>query len=157
MNDAEIDDRLSELGIELPPPPAALASYLPVRIVGTTAYVAGQVPSAEGSPMSPGRLGDTVSLEEGALAARRGAIQALAALKEALGGWGRLAGIAQVTVFIASTPEFTGHPQVANGASDLLVEVLGEDGRHARAAVGMSSLPLGASVEVQVTAHLREA
>jgi enamine deaminase RidA (YjgF/YER057c/UK114 family) len=156
MNAAEIDDRLSELGIELPSPPPALAAYLPVRIVGTTAYVAGQVPSEGGAPMSPGRLGEAVSVDQGALAARRAAIQALAALHDALGGWERLVSIAQVTVFIASTPDFTGHPQVANGASELLVDVLGDAGRHARAAVGMSSLPLGASVEVQVTAHVRE-
>ena len=81
-------------------------------------------------------------------------MQALSALREALGSFGPLAGIAQVTVYVASAPDFAEHPHVANGASDLLVDVLGEPGRHARAAVGMASLPLGASVEVAVTAEL---
>lgn len=157
MNDAEINTRLLELSIELPPPPTALAAYVPVRFAGSAAHVAGQVPIVEGVVMFPGHLGGSVTTEQGYRGARQAAIQALSALREALGGWERLLGISQVTVFIAATSEFVEHPQVANGASELLVDVLGESGRHARAAVGMSSLPLGGSVEVQVTAHVREA
>jgi enamine deaminase RidA (YjgF/YER057c/UK114 family) len=154
MNDAEVSARLSELGIELPPPPKAVAAYVPVRIAGTTAYVAGQVPMRDGALMHPGHLGANVMVDEGQAAARQAALQALSAIRDALGGLSGLERIAQVTVYIASTADFVDHPTVANGASEVLVEVLGEPGKHARAAIGMSSLPLGASVEVQVTAQL---
>jgi enamine deaminase RidA (YjgF/YER057c/UK114 family) len=157
MDDRQILARITELGLELPPPPTPVASYIPVRVSRGLAFVAGQVPTADGVMMHPGRLGDherDVTVEQGAEAARRAALQALSALREALGSFEPLAGIAQVTVYIASTHAFTEHPAVANGASDLLVDVLGDAGRHARAAVGMSSLPLGASVEVAVTAEL---
>lgn len=154
MNDAEITARLSELGIELPPPPKAVAAYVPVRIAGSTAHVAGQVPMRDGQLLHPGHLGGNVMVDEGQAAARQAALQALSAIRDALGGFDRLDGIAQVTVYVASTADFVDHPTVANGASDVLVEVLGESGKHARAAVGMASLPLGACVEVQVTARL---
>jgi enamine deaminase RidA (YjgF/YER057c/UK114 family) len=154
MNDAEVTARLSELGIELPPSPKPVAAYVPVRITGTTLHVAGQVPMRDGAPMNAGHLGDEVSVAEGAAAARVAALQALSAIREALGGFDRLERIVQVTVYIASTPDFVDHPLVANGASELLAEVLGEPGEHARAAIGMASLPLGACVEVQVTAQL---
>ncbi len=157
MNDRQILDRIAELGLELPPPPKPVASYIPVRVAGGVAYVAGQVPVIDGAVAHPGRLGDPdarVTTDEAAAAARRAALQALSALREALGSFEPLAGIAHVTVYIATAPGFVEHPQVANGASDLLVDVLGETGRHARAAVGMASLPLGASVEVAVTAEL---
>jgi enamine deaminase RidA (YjgF/YER057c/UK114 family) len=131
-----------------------VASYIPVRVSGKLAFVAGQVPMLDGVVLHPGLLGDEVSVDDGAAAARQAALQALAALRETLGSFEPLAGIAQVTVYVASAPGFTDHPAVANGASDLLVDVLGEAGRHARAAVGMASLPLGASVEVAVTADL---
>lgn len=154
MDDRRILDRITELGFELPPPPNAVASYLPVRVAGSLVFVAGQVAMADGAVMHPGRLGDDVSTDDAASSARRCALQALSALREALGSFEPLAGIAQVTVYVASTPDFTDHPAVANGASDLLVDVLGEAGRHARVAVGVQSLPLGTSVEVAVTAHL---
>lgn len=154
MNDADITARLSELGIELPPPPQAVAAYVPVKIAGPMAFVAGQVPMQDGRPMHPGHVGANVPLDDGRSAARQAALQALSALRDALGGFDRLAGIVQVTVYIASSADFVDHPTVANGASELLVEVLGEPGKHARAAIGMASLPLGACVEVQVTAEL---
>jgi enamine deaminase RidA (YjgF/YER057c/UK114 family) len=158
MDDVEIDARLRELGLELPPPPTAVASYVPVRTHGNVAYVAGQVPMIDGAPVHPGRLGDPsmhVSTEQGTVAARRAALQALSSLREALGGsFERLEGIAQVTVLVAATAEFVDHPSVANGASDLLVAILGEEGRHARVAVGATSLPLGSCVEVAVTASI---
>jgi enamine deaminase RidA (YjgF/YER057c/UK114 family) len=154
MNESQILARLTELGVELPSAPKPVAAYLPVVVSGSTAYVAGQIASVDGELLSPGHLGAEVSIEQGAAAAKRAALQALSALREALGSLDRLRRISQVTVYIASTPEFTDHPKVANGASEFLVEVLGDDGKHARAAVGMSSLPLGASVEVQVTAEV---
>jgi enamine deaminase RidA (YjgF/YER057c/UK114 family) len=154
MDDAEVLQRLAALGVELPPPPQSVAAYIPVRIVGSTAHVAGQVAMADGKVVNPGRLGEHVSVEEGQEASRRAALQSLSALRAALGSFDRLRGIAQVTVYVAATPDFIEHPRVANGASELLVDVLGETGKHARASVGMSSLPLGASIEVVVTAEL---
>jgi enamine deaminase RidA (YjgF/YER057c/UK114 family) len=154
MDDPQILTRLAELGIELPEVPKPVAAYIPVKVVGSIAYVAGQVAMQDGQLLNPGLLGRDVAIDEAVAAARRGALQALAALREALGGFGRLRGIAQVSVFIAATPDFVDHPKVANGASEVLMEVLGDEGRHARTAVGMSSLPLGTCVEVQVTAEV---
>jgi enamine deaminase RidA (YjgF/YER057c/UK114 family) len=111
----------------------------------------------DGVVLHPGRLGDEagqVTVDDGAAGARHAALQALAALRQELGSFEPLEGIAQVTVYVACEPGFSDHPAVANGASDLFVDVLGDAGRHARAAVGMASLPLGASVEVAVIAEL---
>ena len=158
MNDREILNRLSALGLELPDPPAAVASYLPCVVEGSVAYVAGQIPMVEGSLLNPGVVGDQVTLAEAADGARRAALQALSALRDGLGGsFERLERLVKVMVFVAAEPGFVDHPKVANGASDLLADVLGDGGRHARAAVGVSSLPLGASVEVVVTAAVRPA
>jgi enamine deaminase RidA (YjgF/YER057c/UK114 family) len=154
MNDSKILSRLAELGIELPPPPMPVAAYVPVVVSGSTAYVAGQVPMIEGVLLHPGHLGGEVSTDQGAEAARRAALQALSALREALGTFDRLRRICQVTVFVASASDYLDHPKVANGASELLVSVLGDAGSHARAAVGTTSLPLGSCVEVQVTAEV---
>jgi enamine deaminase RidA (YjgF/YER057c/UK114 family) len=153
MNDDAILERLEQRGLELPPPPTAVAAYVPCVVHGELAFVSGQVPIVDGVVLHPGHLGDRVDAQEGAEAARRAALQALSALRHALGGsFARLERIVQVTVFVAAVPDFVDHPKVANGASELLVEVLGDAGQHARAAVGMASLPLGASVEVAVTA-----
>ena len=153
MNDAEVLARLSSLGLELPPTPGVVAAYVPVVVSGGLAYVAGQIPLVDGVMLHPGRLGEDVSLEQGQEAARRCALQALSALRAGLeGSLDGLRRILKVEVFVASTPEFTDQPKVANGASQLLVEVLGEPGQHARIAVGVPSLPLGACVELAVTA-----
>ena len=155
MNDAEVLARLTSLGVELPPPPAAVAAYVPVVVSGGTAYLAGQIPMIDGVLQHPGRLGLDVSIEQGHEAARRCALQALSALRAALGGsLDPLERILRVEVLVASTPDFTEQPKVANGASELLAEALGEAGRHARVAVGVTSLPLGACVEVAVTARV---
>ena len=151
-----VRDRLQELGIELPPPPKPVASYVPVVVSGGFAFVAGQVAMAEGTVQSPGKLGVEVSVGEGQAAARRCALQALAALEEELGDLDRVTRIVQVTVFVASGEGFTDQPKVANGASDVLVEVFGDAGRHARAAVGVAELPLGGPVEVAVIARVGE-
>jgi enamine deaminase RidA (YjgF/YER057c/UK114 family) len=154
VNEADIVSKLSELGYELPRPTPPLAAYVPCVRAGDLLFVSGQVPAVDGDVVSPGHLGDDVSVERGQEAARRAAVQALAVIRGELGTLDRLSRIVHLTVFIASTPEFAGQAQVANGASELLEQVLGEHGRHARAAVGVAALPLGASVEVAVTAQV---
>jgi enamine deaminase RidA (YjgF/YER057c/UK114 family) len=155
MRDEDILGRLDELSLELPPIPEPVASYIPVTQVGAIVFVAGQVAMVDGRLMHPGRLGQHVSVEMGQEAAARAALQSLSAIRGHLGdSLDRLVRLLQVTVYVAADAEFIEHPTVANGASDLLVAVLGPDGRHARAAVGVASLPLGASVEVTVTAEV---
>jgi len=149
-----MEERLLELGIELPPAPAPVASYVPVSVAGDLAFVAGQVPIEDGMVMLVGRLGEEVALEQGQAAARRCALQAVSALRDALGSLDRVVQIPQVTVYVASVPGFIDQPKVANGASDVLVEIFGDAGKHARAAVGVVELPLGAPVEVVVTARV---
>jgi enamine deaminase RidA (YjgF/YER057c/UK114 family) len=149
-----IEERLAELGIELPPAPQPVASYIPVRVVGDLAWVAAQVPMQDGAVTVAGSVGADVTTEEANAGARRCAIQALAALRAALGSLDRVKGIVKVDVFVTSAPGFTQQPTVANGASDLLVEVFGDEGRHARAAVGVPELPLGAAVEVALLVQL---
>jgi enamine deaminase RidA (YjgF/YER057c/UK114 family) len=146
--------RLRDLGIDLPPAAAPVASYVPVSVAGNLAFVAGQVPLEDGKPMVAGRLGAELETEEGARWARRCGLQALAALRAELGSLDRVARVVKVTVWVASTEAFTEQPKVANGASDLFVEVFGEAGKHARAAVSAPALPLGAPVEVEVVASL---
>jgi enamine deaminase RidA (YjgF/YER057c/UK114 family) len=155
MHDPDVLDRIASLGLSLPEPPSALAAYVPCVVEGGLAFVAGQIPMRDGAPLHPGLLGEGVGVEEAAEGARQAALQALAALRGGLGGsFGRLRRIVQVSVFVAATAGFAEHPTVANGASQLLVDVLGEAGAHARAAVGVASLPLGSSVEVALTASV---
>jgi enamine deaminase RidA (YjgF/YER057c/UK114 family) len=149
-----IEERLAELGIELPPAPQPVASYIPVKVVGDLAWVAAQIPMQDGAVTVTGSAGADVTTEEANAGARRCAIQALAALRAALGTLDRVKGIVKVDVFVASASGFTEQPAVANGASDLLVEVFGDEGRHARAAVGVAELPLGAAVEVGLLVQL---
>lgn len=149
-----VSDRLEELGIELPPVARPVASYVPVTRGNGLAFVAGQVPMEDGKPLASGRVGDSVSMEQAQGLARRCALQALAALNEELGSLDRVRRILKVTVWVASGEEFVDQPKVANGASDVLVEVFGEAGKHARAAVSAPSLPLGAPVEVEVIADV---
>ena len=149
-----IEERLAELGIELPPAPQPVASYIPVKVVGGLAWVAGQVPMQDGAIAVSGAVGSDVTTDEANAGARRCAIQALSALRAALGSLDRVTGIVKVDVFVASAHGFTDQPAVANGASDLLVEVFGDEGRHARAAVGVPELPLGAAVEVALLVQL---
>jgi enamine deaminase RidA (YjgF/YER057c/UK114 family) len=150
----DAEQRLDELGLELPTAPRALASYVPVIRSGGLAYVSGQVAMAEGRPMWTGKVGANVDVETAAEAARRCALQILAALREELGSLDRVRRIVKVTVFVASADAFSEQPKVANGASDLLVEVFGDSGRHARAAVGVAELPLGVPVEVDLIAEI---
>jgi len=148
------EDRLRELAIDLPPSPSPVASYLPVVIAGPFAYVSGQVPLSEGSLLWAGKLGADLDVPAGAEAAERCALQALSALRSELGSLDRIRRIVRVAVFVASASGFTQQSAVANGASDLLARVFGESGRHARAAIGVAELPLGAPVEVELIAEL---
>ena len=150
-----VADRLRALGIELPAPAAAVANYIPVRISGNLAIVSGQLPMQAGAVRYQGKLGAGVSVEDGQAAARLCAINLLAQLHAACGGLDRIAACLRLGGFVACTPEFTDHPKVVNGASDLMVGVLGDAGRHARAAVGVPSLPLDAAVEVDGMFELR--
>jgi enamine deaminase RidA (YjgF/YER057c/UK114 family) len=146
---------LGALGLNLPPAPAPLASYVPVRVSGRTAFVSGQGPVQGGAAVFRGRLGAELDTAEGADAARIAALNVLAALQAALGGLDRVAQFDRVAVMVASTPDFTEQPLVANGASDLFVAVFGEAGRHARAAYGVAALPMGWPVEVEVQVTLK--
>lgn len=153
---ASIPQRLKELGIELPTPAAAAANYVPVRRSGNLLVVSGQLPMEDGAVRYRGKLGGGVSLEEGQAAARLCAINILAQVRAACdGNWGGVAACVRLGGFVACAPDFTDHPKVINGASDLMVEVLGEAGRHARAAVGVPSLPFDAAVEVEALFELR--
>jgi len=141
-----IEVKLQELGITLPQAAAPVASYQPVVLHGGFAHVSGQLPFVDGE-LAKGRLGETVSLEDGIEAARACGLMILAQLKAA-GLLERVERVVKLGAFVSSTPDFTDQPKVANGASDLMFEVFGEVGRHARAAVGVPVLPLGAAVEV---------
>jgi enamine deaminase RidA (YjgF/YER057c/UK114 family) len=144
-----IESRLSELGITLPEAPAPAANYVPFVRTGNLVWVSGQISMDEGGLIT-GKLGDGVSLDTGARAARACAISLLAQLRAAAGGdLDRLVRVVKLTGFVNSAPGFTDQPLVINGASDFLVEALGEKGRHARSAVGVASLPKGVAVEIE--------
>ncbi len=146
----EIDARLNELGIELPAPAPAAANYVPFVVSRGQVFVAGQVPfAADGSLELLGKVGQDLSLEQGQEAARLCALNILAQVKAACGGdWGRLVRCVKLGGFVNCPPEFDQQPAVINGASDLLVEVLGDRGRHARFAVGAANLPFNVAVEI---------
>jgi enamine deaminase RidA (YjgF/YER057c/UK114 family) len=151
----KITDRLSELNITLPQLTPPVANYVPFTISGNTLYISGQLPMAAGQ-LSKGLLGKDTSVEQGAAAARICAINIIAQAFAALGGdLDRITRCLRLGGFVASTPDFFDHPKVINGASDLIVEVFGDAGKHARAAVGVSALPLGASVEVDAIFEIR--
>ena len=139
--------RLHELGLTLPEPAAPIAAYVPVVVHGNLAHVSGQLPFV-GGQLVTGRLGEDVSLEQGIAAARACGLMILAQLEAALGSLDRVERIVKLGAFINSAADFTDQPKVANGASELMFDVFGEIGRHARSAVGVPVLPLGAAVEI---------
>src|SRR6478736_7782254 len=143
-----IENRLAELGIALPEAAAPVASYVPAVEANGLLHISGQVSFAEDGSLIIGRLGEDVELEAGQAAARRCGLMLLAQIKAALGSLDRVERIVKLGVFVNSAGSFTDQPKVANGASDLMVEVFGEAGKHARSAVGVPVLPLGAAVEV---------
>lgn len=145
----KIETRLSELGIELPDAPAPAANYVPYVVVGDMVYISGQI-SKDAGGLICGKLGDDTSVEDGAAAARVCGLNLIAQLREACGGdLDQVIKIVKLGGFVNATPDFTSHPTVINGASDLMAEVFGDIGAHARAAVGCVSLPLGVAVEVE--------
>lgn len=146
--------RLKELGIELPPPPKPVAAYIPFVRHGDLLMLSGQIPTREGKVVFEGSAGFKRTLEEAAQAARLCTINALAVAHDAC-GIDNIARVLKVVVYVASHEGFTDQSKVANGCSELLVEVFGESGRHARAAVGVAELPLGSTVEVDITFVVR--
>ncbi|MEE9140660.1 MAG: RidA family protein [Alphaproteobacteria bacterium] len=145
----KVESRLKELGIALPEAAGAVANYVPFVVSGGLVFVSGQLPIAGGKVVYTGRLGAELSLADGQQAARLCGLNLIAQVKAALGGdLDRVRRVVRLGGFVNCTPDFTDHPKVVNGASDLMVEVFGEAGRHARAAVGVAALPLGAAVEV---------
>lgn len=149
-----IEQRLAELAIDIPAAAAPAANYVPVARSGQLLYTAGQLPLVAGKLLSTGLVGADLDVAAGQLAARACAINVLAQAKAATGDLGAIARIVKITVFVASAPGFTEQHLVANGASDLLVAVLGDAGRHARSAVGVAALPLDAPVEVEAIIEL---
>ena len=152
----KVDEVLVQLGIVLPAAPKPVASYVPFVRTGQLVFVSGQLPSKEGQVVFVGKVGVQVSVEQGKEAAKLAVINALAVLKDACGGdLDRVVRVVRLGVFVQNESDFTQQSAVANGASDLLVAVLGDAGRHARAAVGTNALPLGAAVEVELIAEIR--
>jgi len=150
-----IDARLKELGLELPQATAPIANYVPYTVSGKLVVVSGQVSVRNGKPEYVGKLGAGISIAEGQDAAKLCALNIVAHLKNACGGdLDKVKRVLRIGGFVNCTPEFTEMPQVVNGASDLMVAVFGEAGKHARAAVGVSSLPLGVAVEVEAMVEL---
>ena len=150
-----IDQRLAELGIDLPQPAAPVASYVPAVEQGGLLHISGQISFAEDGNLILGRLGEDMNLERGIAAARRCGIMLLAQMQAALGSLDRVERVVKLGVFVNSTPAFIDQPKVANGASELMQEVFGEAGRHARSAVGVAVLPLGVAVEVDAIVAVR--
>ena len=149
-----ISDRLAELGINLPQAAAPVAAYVPVVVTGNLAHVSGQLPFVDGQLVT-GRLGENVTPDEGYAAARACGLMILAQLEATLGSLDRVERIVKLGAFVNSTAEFTGQPKVANGASELMAEVFGDAGKHARSAVGVPVLPLGAAVEIDAVVAVR--
>lgn len=145
-----IEQKLAELGLQLPQVATPAGAYVPAVISGNLVFTAGQIPLIDGTLMATGKVGQEISPEYAKEIAQRCALNALAAIKSVIGDLSRVKRVVKVVGFVASTPEFTGQPGVLNGASELLGAVFGEAGLHARSAVGVASLPLDAPVEVEL-------
>ena len=150
------EQRLAALDLELPAVTPPVAAYVPALRTGRYVYTAGQLPLVDGKLLMTGKVGAAVSADEAAALARVCALNALAAAASVAGGLSGITRIVKVTGFVASAPDFTGQAQVINGASELLLQVFGDAGRHARSAVGMAVLPLDAPVEVELIAEVGE-
>jgi len=149
-----IEKRLDALNITLPSPPKPVGSYVPVVITGKLAFVSGQIPIKDGKVIYAGKVSTDLSVEDAQKAARLCVINALAQLKAELGSLDRISKIVRVSGFVNSPPEFTDQPKVINAASDLIFEIFGQKGQHARIAVGVSSLPLNSAVEIDLIAEI---
>lgn len=150
-----IADRLAELGLKLPKPAAPIAAYVPAVEAGGLLHISGQLPFRGGDLMT-GRLGEDVDIDFGYEAARHCGLMLLAQIETALGSLDRVARVVKLGVFVSSDPRFTDQPKVANGASELMQQVFGDAGRHARSAVGVPALPLGAAVEIDAVVAVRD-
>ena len=149
-----IEDKLNELGLQLPNAPVPLASYLPAVVVDNLIFTSGQIPVLSGELKFKGKIGKDLTEEEGRSAAELCVLNCLSVIKNSAGSLDKIEKIIKVTVFINSAENFTGQPKVANGASDLLVKLFGEKGKHARSAVGVNELPINAAVEIEMVACL---
>ena len=150
----KIESRINELKIVLPDAPKPVAAYIPAKQTGKLVFTAGQLPMVNGELISKGLLGQDVEIDEAKKAARICTLNALAAIKGVIGDLDRIKQIVRVVGYVASVPTFTQQPAVVNGASELLLEIFGENGKHARSAVGMAVLPLNASVEIELTVEV---
>ena len=150
-----IEVKLKEKGITIPEAPKPLASYIPAIQIGNLVFTAGQVPLVEGKLKYEGKVGTDVSLEDGQNAAEQCAVNCLSVIKSVVGSLDNIERIVKLTVFVASSEGFTDQPKVANGASDFIVEVFGEQGKHVRSAVGVSELPLNAPVEIEMIVQVK--
>ena len=150
-----VEDRLKELGIDLPEAAAPVASYVAAVEAGGMLHISGQLPFVDGELMT-GKVGDTRSADDAVKAARACGIMLIAQMKAALGSLDRVERIVKLGVFVASTPDFTGQPKAANGASELMADVFGDAGKHARSAVSVPALPLDATVEIDAIVAVRD-
>jgi enamine deaminase RidA (YjgF/YER057c/UK114 family) len=149
-----VELKLNELKLSLPDAPKPVAAYIPAKQTGNLVFTAGQLPMVNGELISKGLLGQDVEIDEANKAARICTLNALAAIKGVIGDLDRIKQIVRVVGYVASVPSFTQQPAVVNGASELLLEIFGENGKHARSAVGMAVLPLNASVEIELTVEV---
>jgi enamine deaminase RidA (YjgF/YER057c/UK114 family) len=149
-----VEQKLTHLGLVLPETPKPVAAYIPAKQTGNLVFTAGQLPMINGELISKGLLGQDVEIDEANKAARICTLNALAAIKGVVGDLDRIKQIVRVVGYVASVPTFTQQPAVINGASELLLEIFGESGKHARSAVGMAVLPLNASVEIELTVEV---
>ena len=150
----KVESRINELKIALPEAPKPVAAYIQAKQTGKLVFTAGQLPTVNGELISKGLLGQDVEIDEANKAARICTLNALTAIKGLIGDLDRIKQIVRVVGYVASVPTFTQQPAVVNGASELLLEIFGENGKHARSAVGMAVLPLNASVEIELTVEV---
>jgi enamine deaminase RidA (YjgF/YER057c/UK114 family) len=151
-----VEERLKELGIVLPEVPKPVAAYVPAVVSGNHVFTSGQIPMVKGKLKYAGKVDRDLSVEEASEAARICALNALAAVRSVLGSLDRVVRIVKVTGYVACVEAFADQPKVMNGASNLLVEIFGEAGRHARSAVGTNALPLNAAVEIEILAEVKD-
>jgi enamine deaminase RidA (YjgF/YER057c/UK114 family) len=151
---SEIEVKIGQLGLNLPDIPIPLAAYIPAKQTGNLVFTAGQLPMVNGELITKGLLGQDVEIEDAKNAARICTLNALAAIKGVIGDLDRIKQVVRVVGYVASIPTFTQQPAIVNGASELLLEIFGEKGKHARSAVGMAVLPLNASVEIELTVEV---
>ena len=151
---SKVEEKILELGLELPKISTPIASYIPAKKVGNLVFTSGQLPMVNGEVKITGFLGKEVSIEDANRAAQVCTLNALAAVKGVIGDLDQIKSIIRVVGYVASTPEFTKQPAVVNGASDLLLQIFGDEGKHARSAIGVSVLPLNAPVEIELTVEI---